>query len=682
MMGRMNQQDKSQHILIVEDNEDVRKIVVIYLKAGGYRITEAEDGLEGLQAVKKERPDLILFDVLLPKVDGIEALKRLRKMPGCKDIPVIMMSAVIQTRDLKTETAQLKVSSFLQKPFQVKSLREKIESALKPSLSKQSDSHSSMPTIRASYNNNIEAVIAAKEKRQRLLFNRVKLPTIGRLQEIPLPCIIHTVFMESLTGRLRIVSESTEKRIYFQNGLPVYSESSIPKETLGAYLVAKGLITRKQQILTQQEMNQKGRHFGEILLKLNILGPHELFFELESHLTEKVISTFGWFKGDFKFELIDEWKEDVIIARMRPGRIILDGVQRFWSTDSIRQKLPLDPKTKVVLQEQLTYPEDQINFSTKEAKIVQLIKRGFTLQEIERQLSDPQFVLHTLYSLFLMEFIGFEHAPPILVPPQTKSMEESTVRGRSTNPKKEEHAQALLAEYIKYRTADYFKLLGIGRNATTEEIKNAFQIRQKRYHPDTLIGIDTGFVHEKMEELFIRVHNAYRVLSDPLERQKYTYELEHGTKGVLLTPHGQTGKLKTLQGQKKHEIFFKDGFSLLQNGKFKRALKFFQSAEKETPKAHYRAYRAWAEYLTTSTKAKKTEQELLKIAKENNDNPLLPYLLGNFYLREKNTKKAIFYFERALEIDPHNINSSRQLRILRMRQQTETSGLFNLFKKR
>jgi len=62
---------------------------------------------------------------------------------------------------------------------------------------------------------------------------------------------------------------------------------------------------------------------------------------------------------------------------------------------------------------------------------------------------------------------------------------------------------------------------------------------------------------------------------------------------------------------------------------------------------------------------------------------LLPYLLGNLALREKDSKKAADYFTAAIKIDPQHIDSARQLRLLRMRQRkTETSGLFDLFKKK
>ena len=78
-----------------------------------------------------------------------------------------------------------------------------------------------------------------------------------------------------------------------------------------------------------------------------------------------------------------------------------------------------------------------------------------------------------------------------------------------------------------------------------------------------------------------------------------------------------------------------------------------------------------------------TERLLGELAHEHEDEPLYPYLLGNLAQREKETGRAIRHYEEALEADPHHIESTRQLRILRMRQRSnEHSGLFDIFKKR
>ncbi len=80
-------------VLVVEDKETNRKLVRDVLQFGGYRVAEAETAEEGLRMVQERRPDLILMDIHLPGMDGIEALKRLRADPATCDIPVIALTA-------------------------------------------------------------------------------------------------------------------------------------------------------------------------------------------------------------------------------------------------------------------------------------------------------------------------------------------------------------------------------------------------------------------------------------------------------------------------------------------------------------------------------------------------------------------------------------------------------------
>jgi tetratricopeptide (TPR) repeat protein len=153
----------------------------------------------------------------------------------------------------------------------------------------------------------------------------------------------------------------------------------------------------------------------------------------------------------------------------------------------------------------------------------------------------------------------------------------------------------------------------------------------------------------------------------------------------MLTQQSKTGQFETLANKPRHELLFEDGFSLLRNGEFARALPMFEEADKLQPKARYRAYTAWCSYLANPKLRETVEHDLVQLTKQNADDALMYYLLGNFYMREKNEKRATACYEKALEIDSQNIDAARQLRIIRMRQRqktTESSGLFDLFKKK
>jgi CheY-like chemotaxis protein len=86
-------------ILVVEDNEKNRKLVRDVLVVKGYRLLETETGEDGLRVAREQHPALILMDILLPGIDGIETVRRLRADPVTATIPVVAVTASAMTQD-------------------------------------------------------------------------------------------------------------------------------------------------------------------------------------------------------------------------------------------------------------------------------------------------------------------------------------------------------------------------------------------------------------------------------------------------------------------------------------------------------------------------------------------------------------------------------------------------------
>jgi two-component system cell cycle response regulator DivK len=116
-------------ILIVEDNERNRKLVRDVLRFKGYQTIEVETGEESLRLARDHRPSLILMDIRLPGIDGIEALKRLRADPGTRAIPVMAMTASIMTAGPE-EMRAAGFDGYQSKPLQVKEFLAAVEQLL------------------------------------------------------------------------------------------------------------------------------------------------------------------------------------------------------------------------------------------------------------------------------------------------------------------------------------------------------------------------------------------------------------------------------------------------------------------------------------------------------------------------------------------------------------------------
>lgn len=80
-------------ILIVDDNLDTVDILAVFLKSIGFQTLTAYDGVEALEVIRQERPDLIVLDINMPRLNGIQVLSRLKKIPHCSSVPVIIYTA-------------------------------------------------------------------------------------------------------------------------------------------------------------------------------------------------------------------------------------------------------------------------------------------------------------------------------------------------------------------------------------------------------------------------------------------------------------------------------------------------------------------------------------------------------------------------------------------------------------
>ncbi len=112
-------------ILTVDDTKAIRKTVCRAFKNFACEVIEAADGIEGLATAKRERPDLILMDVRMPMMDGIETLAKLKADPELQAIPVIMLTGE-SDRDSVVRIAKLGVREYLIKPFKVEGIIERV----------------------------------------------------------------------------------------------------------------------------------------------------------------------------------------------------------------------------------------------------------------------------------------------------------------------------------------------------------------------------------------------------------------------------------------------------------------------------------------------------------------------------------------------------------------------------
>jgi CheY-like chemotaxis protein len=116
-------------ILVVDDEPHITKLVSFTLEKGGHEVFSAGDGVSGVEAAREHNPDLILLDVMMPEMTGLEALDVLKAEPETDSIPVVMLSAKSQSYE-QQEGLQRGAVKYITKPFAPKDLTEIVSEIL------------------------------------------------------------------------------------------------------------------------------------------------------------------------------------------------------------------------------------------------------------------------------------------------------------------------------------------------------------------------------------------------------------------------------------------------------------------------------------------------------------------------------------------------------------------------
>ncbi len=117
-------------IYVIEDDENIRQLVATALQAFGYQVSAFETAGEGIAALEKETPDLMLFDIMLPDIDGVEAVRQIRKNPAYETLPIMMLTAKNSELD-KVAGLDAGADDYLTKPFGILELKARVQALLR-----------------------------------------------------------------------------------------------------------------------------------------------------------------------------------------------------------------------------------------------------------------------------------------------------------------------------------------------------------------------------------------------------------------------------------------------------------------------------------------------------------------------------------------------------------------------
>ena len=122
----------SKRVVCIEDEPEMIDLVRLILGRKGFNVIGANGGIEGLETVRRTRPDLVLLDLMMPDMDGWEVYQQTKADPALRDIPVVVVTAKAQSIDKVLGLHIAKVDDYITKPFGPQELLESVEKILGP----------------------------------------------------------------------------------------------------------------------------------------------------------------------------------------------------------------------------------------------------------------------------------------------------------------------------------------------------------------------------------------------------------------------------------------------------------------------------------------------------------------------------------------------------------------------
>jgi CheY-like chemotaxis protein/TolA-binding protein len=628
----MSSEGGAKHILIVDDDPNIRRFLAESLRLHGYEVKSFADAEAALLELDNHNFDLALLDILLPGTNGLQLCRKLRSLPSTRELPVIMMTAFYKQADhIRDAREQYGATDYLLKPFPLKTLHEKID-ALVGAPTTSSDSG--------------------------------RLSVEGSLSETDLPRILHNLYSLRATGLLHLENNNVKKVVYIRNGYPIFVRSNLVREFLGQMLLRTGHLSEETLETSLEVAKQSNQRHGMALIEMGLITPHQLNDVLRSQILEKLLDTFSWQGGSYRFVQAREFKQGITSIDLSPANLILQGLRDYAGREQVLKIL--EPHLDSYLQqaENPLYRFQEIELSANEQRILASCQGSMTLTEVLKRHLLSRKEAEPLLAALLSTGILVGRVEPELTSGAAECDEPESLRSRR---------ETFLKDYAWMMEQDYFTLLGVSESDSREQVRKSYHNLVKKYHPDRFFEQDVLLdLKDKVNALFQRISEAHETLCDATAKARYDCERK-----------GERPRTTSLETILQAETAFQKGMRHFKSKKYSEAKKDFTEALELSPKeAEYLMYQAWSAYKADPRSTDvliNTRKKLMQAIELNPKLSLAHLYLGYVCKDEGNEKEAQRRFERAIQCNPNCTEALRELRLMNMRKEKaekDKKGLF------
>jgi CheY-like chemotaxis protein/tetratricopeptide (TPR) repeat protein len=642
-------------ILIAEDNDAVAEPLERLIQKAGYETRRAVDGIDALSQLAANAPNLLLLDLKMPRLNGVELLKKLRQSDKTKDLPVIIMTGVYRGEQCATAARSLGVNTYLEKPFRAGDLLKAIESNL-----------------------NISSASSGKTIDQHL----------------------HHALSTHFSGILSFSVNNRQQHLSFINGTPVSLRPGLKHENFGEFLLKRGVISVEEY---SYYSNAGGcRH--NILVELGCFDYPELMQEKLSYLGSELIYAFGLPPFEVSANPVSLPGEMQVISVNVP-RIFYGGYHMHPQMDRLRALRQQYAAYFPILAPAFYRHSNFLALKSEEQLFLQQLDGKTLLNDC---LGEGDGLLPLLQVLLTLEMISLSANPAENAVPDTPirsqfnmivddsgdigaadTMEsfDDLVDESNLDEVDMTNNEAAAAQ----QEAGYDLAIGKKVRQTLAEIKDKnyyeiFKLRQGEFSFDKLKAKYFSYTHEfgpellmqlsgeeasLVEEILSLVTNAYNTLSDVVKKERYDELL--GSNSVGLGEKGDDKFQAQIQSQ--------SGKVFIEMEEWDNAINALQDAVNISPEnGEYLAHLGWAIYKNPANerstamrdRAKQMINKSLSLERTAAGHSFKGWLLfeaGQESLAESE-------FSKALRIDARNALARKGKRTLQEKREQDKKGLF------
>ncbi len=465
------------------------------------------------------------------------------------------------------------------------------------------------------------------------------VPSSGSLNDFLVPELLWGLLASEATGSLRLEHRGITKIIYFNKGQPIFVDSSIRSETLGAFLIRDGKLKTADLEASVQELANTDMRLGEILLKKGLVDGATLTNALVAHQEEKLIHTFPWFDGTFVFSTLSEWPTHISLFPLRPYQIVFEGIERWYSPSLLASWVGLSEDSVL---HRLEKPFRDTSIPPRVFRLLQLTSKPRPLRELAETIKLPVTALFsTVFALILGGWVALD-TPSSSTATATKHKEPVEKKPPMTVDQLERLKQRIASDFERLRNLDFYELLRVTTGVSDTELTQAFVKCSSQYSGVDFEQVKDPETRDKLSQIISWIRLAYDTLRDSNLRKVYA---RRGAKRS--TGERRIEKLEA-------ERFLLSGIRELESKNLGQAELLFSEGMRKFPTdSSLKGYLGWVLFQQDPKKNLKRSSELLDeaLSKDQSD-PQLLFVRGEIHTYLGNWAGAERYFNHAVRLHP------------------------------